>query len=288
MSALLALAVLTFTSAAAKPNAGLRTWEHFRKLPYPGDEAFLYDTFPKDFIWAVGTAAYQVEGAFEKDGKGLSIWDTFTRGGNRMATGDVGSDSYHNIQADVRAIQQLGVSHYRFSLSWARIFPNGTRGSYNEIGTNYYRNLIRRLKEIRVQPVVTLYHWDLPEHLQRTLGGWANPEIVGIFRDYADFCFQTFGDDVKFWITIDNPFVVARHGYGTGVVAPGIKNDPDLPFTVGHNLLKVSAERPGQVWRNQFLQIKKKNTHHCYHLIWNRGENSQHYRSRSIIPERGK
>lgn len=242
MSASLALLTfLTFASAAAKPNAGLKTWGRFSKLPYPGDKVFLYDTFPEDFIWAVGTAAYQVEGAFEKDGKGLSIWDTFTRGGNRMATGDVGSDSYHNIHADIRAIRQLGVSHYRFSLSWSRIFPNGTRGSYNEIGTNYYRSLIKRLKEIRVQPVVTLYHWDLPDHLQQTLGGWSNPELVGIFRDYADFCFQTFGDDVKYWITIDNPFVVARHGYGTGVVAPGIKNDPDLPFRVGHNLLKVGV-----------------------------------------------
>ncbi|XP_069576372.1 klotho isoform X1 [Brachyistius frenatus] len=242
MSALLALSTfLAFTSAAAKPNAGLRTWGRFSKLPYPGDKAFLYDTFPKEFTWAVGTAAYQVEGAFEKDGKGLSIWDTFTRGGNRMATGDVGSDSYHNIHADIRAIRQLGVTHYRFSLSWSRIFPNGTRGSYNEIGTNYYRTLIKRLKEIRVQPVVTLYHWDLPDHLQQTYGGWSNQELVGIFKDYADFCFQTFGDDVKYWITIDNPFVVARHGYGTGVVAPGIKNDPDLPFRVGHNLLKAHA-----------------------------------------------
>ncbi|CAK6969067.1 klotho [Scomber scombrus] len=242
MSGLLALLTfLAFTCGAAKPNAGLKTWGRFSKLPYPGDKAFLYDTFPGDFMWAVGTAAYQVEGAFEKDGKGLSIWDTFTRGGNRMATGDVGSDSYHNIHADIRAIKQLGVKHYRFSLSWSRIFPNGTRGSYNEIGTNYYRTLIKRLKEIRVQPVVTLYHWDLPDHLQQSLGGWSNPELVGIFKDYADFCFLTFGDDVKYWITIDNPFVVARHGYGTGVVAPGIKNDPDLPFRVGHNLLKAHA-----------------------------------------------
>ncbi|KAM7398157.1 hypothetical protein PAMA_006173 [Pampus argenteus] len=242
MSSLLVLLTsLAFTCGTAKPNAGLKTWGRFSKLPYPGDKAFLCDTFPKDFIWAVGTAAYQVEGAFEKDGKGLSIWDTFTRGGNRMATGDVGSDSYHNIHADIRAIRQLGVSHYRFSLSWSRIFPNGTRGSYNEIGTNYYRTLIKKLKEIRVQPVVTLYHWDLPDHLQQSLGGWSNPELVGIFKDYADFCFQTFGDDVKYWITIDNPFVVARHGYGTGVVAPGIKNDPDLPFRVGHNLLKAHA-----------------------------------------------
>ncbi|KAM4620743.1 klotho [Polymixia lowei] len=240
---LLTCLVFTFewNRAAAKPYAGLKTWGRFSKLPYPGDKAFLYDTFPEDFMWAVGTAAYQVEGAFEKDGKGLSVWDTFTRGGNRMATGDVGSDSYHNIRADVRAIKQLGVSHYRFSLSWSRIFPNGTRGSYNEIGTNYYRALIRKLKEIRVQPVVTLYHWDLPDHLQQTFGGWSNPVLVDLFKDYADFCFQTFGDDVKFWITIDNPFVVAWQGYGTGVVAPGIKNDPDLPFRVGHNLIKAHA-----------------------------------------------
>lgn len=236
-------AVITFAAAAAEPNAGLKTWARFNKLSYPGDRTFLYGTFPKDFMWAVGTAAYQVEGAFEKDGKGLSIWDTFTRGGNRVTKGDVGSDSYHNIPADIRAIRQLGVSHYRFSLSWSRIFPNGTRGSYNEIGTNYYRSLIRKLKEIRVQPVVTLYHWDLPDHLQQSLGGWSSPELVGIFQDYADFCFQTFGDDVKYWITIDNPFVVARHGYGTEVFAPGIKSDPDLPLRVGHNLLKVNIPR---------------------------------------------
>lgn len=225
--------------AVAGPGAGLKTWERFSKLDYPGDKAFLYDTFPDNFMWAVGTAAYQVEGAFEKDGKGLSIWDTFTRGGNRIATGDVGSDSYHNTQSDVRALKQLGVSHYRFSLSWSRIFPNGSRGSYNEIGTNYYRTLIRKLKEINVQPVITLYHWDLPDNLQRTFGGWSDPALVELFRDYADFCFQTFGDDVKYWITIDNPFLVAWNGYGTGKVAPGIKNDPDLPFRVGHNLLKV-------------------------------------------------
>lgn len=235
------IATILVTGATAKPNSGLKTWSRFTRLPYPADKAFLYETFPEGFMWAVGTAAYQVEGAFKKDGKGLSIWDTFTRGGIRLSTGDVGSDSYHSVPADIRAIRQLGVTHYRFSLSWPRIFPNGTRGSYNEIGTNYYRTLIKRLKAIRVQPVVTLYHWDLPEHLQQTLGGWTNPQLVDIFRDYADFCFHTFGDDVKYWITIDNPFVVAQHGYGTGVVAPGIKNDLDLPYRVGHILLKAHA-----------------------------------------------
>ncbi|XP_035287510.1 klotho [Anguilla anguilla] len=228
-------------SAAAGPGAGQHTWERFNKLPYPYDQAFLYDTFPDGFMWSVGTSSYSVEGAFEKDGKGPSVWDTFTRGGNRKATGDVGSDSYHNIQGDIRALQQLGVSHYRFSLSWPRIFSNGTRASYNERGVAYYKTLIQKLKEIGVQPVVTLYHWDLPDVLQRRYGGWSNPILVDLFEDYADFCFETFGDDVKFWITIDNPFVVAWHGYGTGIMAPGIKNDPDLPFRVGHILLKAHA-----------------------------------------------
>ncbi|XP_061595374.1 klotho-like isoform X1 [Cololabis saira] len=239
---LLLLALLAAVRpAGAAPGAGLRTWGRFSRLPYPGDKAFLYDTFPRGFMWAVGTAAYQVEGAFERDGKGLSIWDTFTRGGNRLATGDVGSDSYHNIQADTRALRQLGVTHYRFSLSWARIFPNGTRGSLNPAGAAYYRALLRRLRTLGVQPVVTLHHWDLPEALQRGLGGWADPRIVDIFADYADFCFGAFGDDVRYWITIDNPFVVAQHGYGTGVVAPGVRNHPDLPLTVGHHLLKAHA-----------------------------------------------
>nr|XP_023683485.1 klotho [Paramormyrops kingsleyae] len=227
--------------AATGPGAGQRTWERFNRLPYPGDKAFLYDTFPDGFMWSVGTAAYQVEGAFDRDGKGPSIWDTFTRGGSRVAMGDVGSDSYHNIHGDIRALRQLGITHYRFSVSWPRIFPNGSRSSYNEMGAGYYRNLIQKLKEIRVEPVITLYHWDLPDHLQHHLGGWANPVLVDLFRDYADFCFQTFGSSVKYWITIDNPFMVAWHGYGTGMVAPGIRNDSDLPFKVGHNLLKAHA-----------------------------------------------
>uniref|UniRef100_W5MNV0 Klotho n=1 Tax=Lepisosteus oculatus TaxID=7918 RepID=W5MNV0_LEPOC len=226
---------------AGGPGAGQNTWERFNKLPFPEDEAFLYSTFPEGFMWSVGSAAYQSEGAFEKDGKGLSVWDTFTRGGNRIATGDVGSDSYHNIHGDIRALQKLGVSHYRFSFSWPRIFPNGTRSSFNEAGVSYYRNLIQRLKEIGVQPIVTLYHWDLPESLQRTYQGWINPVVVDFFKDFADFCFREFGDDVKYWITIDNPFVVAWHGYGTGLVAPGMKGDPGLPFRVGHNLLKAHA-----------------------------------------------
>ncbi|KAL7847469.1 hypothetical protein AOLI_G00221870 [Acnodon oligacanthus] len=228
--------------AWAEPGAGLRTWTRFARLPYPADKAFLYDTFPRGFAWAAGTAAYQVEGAWQKDGKGKSVWDTFTRGGARVLTGDVGSDSYHNVRADVRALSQLGVTHYRFSLSWARIFPDGdAAGARNARGVRYYRQLLRELRGIGVQPVVTLYHWDLPDSLQRRHGGWNSSALVELFARYADFCFRTFGDDVKLWITVDNPFVVAWHGYGTGVVAPGLRGDPDMPFRVGHNLLKAHA-----------------------------------------------
>lgn len=238
----LALVLLSGAVSKASPGDGIRTWERFNNLSYPGDRAFLYDTFPENFMWSVGTAAYQIEGAYDKEGKGLSIWDTFDRGGARGVKGDVGSDSYHNIPADIRAIERLGVSHYRFSISWSRIFPNGSLGSYNERGVNYYRRLIESLKEINVQPVITIYHWDLPDHLQSRLGGWANPVLIDLFQEYAAFCFKTFGDYVKYWITIDNPFVVAWQGYGSGMVAPGIKNFSDLPYRVGHNLLKAHAE----------------------------------------------
>lgn len=240
---LIALLIICYTkSAITSPGGGLDTWERFKKLSYPGDSASLYDTFPDNFMWSVGTAAYQIEGAHEKDGKGLSIWDTFNRGGTRIVKGDVGSDSYHNIAGDIRALELLGVSHYRFSLSWPRIFPNGSVASYNEKGANHYKRLIKRLKEIQVQPVVTIYHWDLPDNLQSRYGGWSNPILIDLFKEYAEFCFKTYGDDVKYWITIDNPFVVAWQGYGSGKVAPGIKNDSDLPYRVGHNLLKVKKK----------------------------------------------
>ncbi|XP_077448755.1 klotho isoform X3 [Stigmatopora argus] len=235
------LAATAGLAFAGPGGGGLRTWGHFDKLPYPADKAFLSGTFPPGFMWAVGTAAYQVEGASDKDGKGPSIWDTFTRGGKRVARGDVGSDSYHNAAADVRALRQLGVGHYRFSLSWPRIFPDGTRASLNPAGVRYYHELLARLREAGVEPVVTLYHWDLPEALQRRLGGWSHPRTAQLFRDYADFCFRAFGEHVKWWITIDNPFAVARHGYGTGVLAPGIKGDPDLPYRVGRVLLQAHA-----------------------------------------------
>ncbi|CAH2225089.1 klotho [Pelobates cultripes] len=218
------------------------TWARFEKLPFPEDNLFLYDTFPPDFMWSVGTAAYQIEGGWQQDGKAPSIWDTFChRGDHGKLSGDVASDSYNYLFRDIEALEILGVTHYRFSISWPRLFPNGTEAGPNEAGLNYYINLIKRLKEHSIEPVVTLYHWDLPQRLQDLYGGWVNESMVGIFKAYAMECFKLFGNDVKFWITMDNPYVVAWHGYGTGSVPPGIKGEKHLGYKAGHNLIKAHA-----------------------------------------------
>uniref|UniRef100_A0A2K5P4S3 Klotho n=1 Tax=Cercocebus atys TaxID=9531 RepID=A0A2K5P4S3_CERAT len=209
-----------------------------------------------------GQPAYQTEGGLPAaHGKGASIWDTFTHhplappGDSRIAnvpsgapsplqpaTGDVASDSYNNVFRDTEALRELGVTHYRFSISWARVLPNGSAGVPNREGLRYYRRLLERLRELGVQPVVTLYHWDLPQRLQDAYGGWANRALADHFRDYAELCFRHFGGQVKYWITIDNPYVVAWHGYATGRLAPGIRGSPRLGYLVAHNLLLAHAK----------------------------------------------
>lgn len=223
------------------PGCAENIWHRFESLPFPKDKLFLYDNFPQDFMWAVGTAAYQVEGGWKQDGRAPSIWDTHCHKDGR-ATGDVASDSYNNLYRDMAALQILGVSHYRFSISWSRLFPNGTDAGPSQAGYAYYRALIDRLKEMGTKPVVTLYHWDLPQRLQDIYGGWINESMVGVFETYATACFNLFGNDVKYWITIDNPYVVAWHGYSTGSLPPGIKGDKLLGYKAGHNLIKVSCK----------------------------------------------
>ncbi|MGH0186040.1 UNVERIFIED_CONTAM: hypothetical protein FKN15_020076 [Acipenser sinensis] len=207
-------------------------------------QLFLYDTFPQDFLWGAGTAAFQTEGAWDQDGKGPSIWDHFThsqhiRFGN--VTADSSSDSYTLWHNDLAALQHLGVQTYGFSISWPRLFPNGTVGAANKKGLEFYNRLIDSLKKVHIEPIVTLYHWDLPLALQLKNGGWKSESLVEIFNDYATFCFQTFGDRVKYWVTIHNPYLVAWHGYGTGMHAPGETGNSESVFAVVHNLIKAHA-----------------------------------------------
>lgn len=206
---------------------------------------FLSGTFPRSFLWGVGTSALQTEGSWDRDGKGASVWDHFTHGmGNRtgLETADTASDSYALWEQDIESAQYLGVNFYAFSLSWPRLFPDGNAtGPPNPAGVEHYRRLIRRLRELGLEPVVTLFHWDLPQTLQERLGGWKSSEMVQVFTDYATFCFATFGRDVRYWITMHNPLLVALLGYGTGAHAPGVPGDPADPFVVAHNLIRVSA-----------------------------------------------
>lgn len=204
-----------------------------------------YATFPKDFLWGVTSAAYQIEGGWDADGKGASIWDTFTHRKPSPipegATGDVACDSYNKLQQDLALIQELGVKSYRFSISWPRVFPKGSAAEPNQKGVEYYNGLIDGLLSLNVTPVVTLYHWDLPQALQ-DMGGWGNVTMIEHFNVYAEFCFKTFGDRVKFWITFNDPFTIAWKGYGSGEMPPNLKENPGIvPYQVGHILIKAHA-----------------------------------------------
>jgi beta-glucosidase len=193
--------------------------------------------FPDGFLWGAATAAYQIEGAPDEDGKGPSIWDTFSHTPGKVFhddNGDVACDSYHRYPEDVAILQRLGVGAYRFSLSWPRIQPDG-RGPANPKGLDYYNRLIDALLEKGINPAITLYHWDLPQALQDK-GGWAVRDIAEIFADYAGIAGEAFGDRVHQWITLNEPWVVAHIGYRDGRHAPGIK-DPAQAVAANHHLL---------------------------------------------------
>ena len=198
--------------------------------------------FPPTFHWGAATAAYQIEGAHDEGGRGPSIWDTFSHSPGRTAngdTGDVACDHYHRYAEDVRLMGELGLSAYRFSISWPRIFPEGA-GSPNREGLDFYKRLIAALHDAEIEPFVTLYHWDLPQALQDR-GGWANRDTVGRFGEYAHTLAVQLGDGVHNWVTHNEPFVAAFLGHLLGTHAPGVR-DPRTALQVSHHLLLSHAE----------------------------------------------
>lgn len=198
--------------------------------------------FRGDFFWGAATSAFQIEGAPYADGKGPSIWDVFCRIPGKTAAGDTGEIAcghYDRYGEDVTLMSTLGLRAYRFSISWPRVMPAG-RGKVNVPGLDFYDRLVDRLCANGIEPFATLYHWDLPAALQIELGGWIHDDLPCIFADYAAAAFDRLGDRVRYWLTINEPWVVVDAGYFHGVHAPGVC-DQQLGYRAGHNLLRAHA-----------------------------------------------
>ncbi len=182
----------------------------------------LFESFGSDFTWGAACAAYQVEGAWNVDGKGPSVWDEFTHRRGNVKTnenGDQGTDFYHRYNEDILLVRELGMDAFRFSISWSRIFPDGT-GKVNADGVAFYHKVLDACKAAGVEPWVTLYHWDLPSKLE-TKGGWANREIVDDFKAFVRFCAREYGAKVTHWMVMNEPAAFVGLGYLAGIHAPG-------------------------------------------------------------------
>lgn len=193
--------------------------------------------FPDGFLWGTATASYQIEGAVDEDGRGPSIWDTFCHTPGKVFhgdTGDVACDHYHRWEEDVALMAQLGVNSYRMSVAWPRVQPEGS-GEYNQSGIDFYRRLLDSLVEHGIAPVVTLYHWDLPQALQDE-GGWTSRDTAKQFEDYARIVAGALGDRVERWTTLNEPWVSAFIGYARGDHAPGLR-DLGAGVLAAHHLL---------------------------------------------------
>jgi beta-glucosidase len=194
--------------------------------------------FPDHFLWGVATAAYQIEGAAREGGRGPSIWDTFSHTPGKVRrgdTGDIACDSYHRLDSDLDLMTELGVRAYRFSIAWPRVRPAGS-GPVNEEGLDYYRRLVAGLRERGIEPVATLYHWDLPQPLEDA-GGWPRRETAERFAEYAAITARALGNGVSRWITLNEPHVVANNGYRMGTHAPGRADEAAAAAATHHLLL---------------------------------------------------
>src|SRR3972149_4301384 len=201
--------------------------------------------FPKDFVWGCATPAYRIEGAWDEDGKGESIWDHFCHTPDHIRngdTGDVACDHYHRYREDVALMKELGLKGYRFSISWPRVFPQG-KGTLNQKGLDFYSRLVDDLLAAGITPFPTLYHWDLPQALQDD-GGWGNRDTAQHFADYCAAVVDHLGDRVKSWMIFNEPWVFTILGYMAGMHPPGLR-DAELALRTTHiaNLAQGLAAR---------------------------------------------
>lgn len=219
-------------------------------------------TFPPDFMWGTATAAYQIEGSTTADGRVDSIWDRFSATPGKVLNGDTGAvacDHYKRFREDVDLIASLNTKHYRFSIAWPRIHtwhvqPDGSVDlKENAAGIAFYNSLIDALLEKGIAPLVTLYHWDLPQPAEEIYGGWrGDKEICNVFARYAETCFRNFGDRVKMWITLNEPWCSSYLGYEKGEHAPGMTSAPGVDlYLAAHNLL-IAHAKAVDLYRRQF------------------------------------
>lgn len=195
--------------------------------------------FPRDFLWGASTSAYQVEGAWNEDGKGPSVIDMKK---HPEGTSDfkVASDHYHRYKEDIALFAEMGLKAYRFSIAWTRIYPNGT-GEINQKGIDFYNNLINELLSYNIEPIVTMYHFDLPYALQQK-GGWSNRETIDAFENYARTLFTYFGDRVKYWLTINEQNMMILHGSAIGTLDPNMKNPQKELYQQNHHMFLAQAK----------------------------------------------
>jgi len=195
------------------------------------------EAFPPGFLWGAATAAYQVEGASDLDGRGESIWDRFCATPGKVRNGESGAiacDFYRRYREDIALLRELGATAFRLSVAWPRILPDG-RGRVNQVGLDFYDRVVDELLESGIEPLVTLYHWDLPVALEDA-GGWVERSTVDAFAEYAEIVARRLGDRVGLWLTLNEPWIVSWLGYGLGVHAPGRTSVADA-IAAGHHVL---------------------------------------------------
>lgn len=214
--------------------------------------------FPKNFKFGTATSSYQIEGAWNVDGKGPNIWDHFIHNNSNVIDDGLNADdaalSYYYYKEDIKALKELNTEFYRFSISWSRILPNGSLTSYNQLGVDYYHKVIDEVLANGIEPIVTIYHWELPQTLEE-IGGWRSPLIVEYFADYARLLFREYGDKIQKWITVNEINVYCNLGYGDGIFAPGVRLSGIADYECTHNSIMAHA-RAYHIYKSEFSYQK--------------------------------
>lgn len=226
------------------------------------DVGFTKADFGPNFKWGVATAAYQIEGAWNEDGKGPSIWDTFSHKKKNIKTGengDVANDFYHRYYDDIAMIKDMNMNVNRFSISWPRILPTGEK-KVNQRGVDFYHRVIDRTLELGLEPWVTCYHWDLPQALQDK-GGWTNRDVIGWFSEYVDLLTRLYGDKVKNWMVLNEPMAFVAVGYLMGMHAPGERSLKKF-YAATHHASMAQAEG-GRIIRSNVPMANVGSTFSC-------------------------